>query len=91
MELLQQIEDFIIDNIDTAMDLFSISFLASLSLQKWCKFNAHQVFGDLVYYVGGALTLAWLVFRALSSIEDYRMKKNARKFQNEVIDEANRK
>lgn len=89
MKLLQEIEDFIIDKIDTAMDVFSIGFLFSATITDLCKFNI--IGGEITHTIGWILTIGWMAFRCLSAFEDYKMKRNARKFQNEVIDEANRK
>lgn len=82
--------DFIMDHINGMMDVFSASFLCSIYLQKFCNFNVHDVFGDIVYYIGGFLTLAWLTFRALSSIEEYKTKRNMRRYNKELLDEASK-
>lgn len=85
------LEHFLINNFAHIMDVFSITFFASITIDKLCKLNIHNAFGDGLYYVGGFLTLAWLTFRALSSFEDWRMKRKAREFQNEVFNEASKK
>jgi len=89
--------DHVFENIDHIFDGISIGFFCTITFEKWCNLNIHDMFGDVTYYVVGTFTLLWVGFRALSSafkamaeLEDYKMKKKARIFQEEVLDEASK-
>lgn len=80
------------DHVQTPLDICAVSFYTYFTyLRLFCGgVSIHTFCENLFFYIGGLLTILWGIYRALSQYEDWKMKKQASKFQKKVFDEANK-
>lgn len=80
------------EQVQKGIDICAVSFYTYFTyVRLFCGgITLHTFCENLFFYVGGALTLLWGIYRALSQYEDYKMKKQATKFQKKVFEQADK-
>ena len=80
------------EQVQTSLNVLAISFYSYFTYLKiFCKgVDVHTMFENIFFYVGGFLTMAWGIYRVLAQIEDYKTKKNMRKYNKELLDETSK-